>query len=121
MGYATIVYTLLTVYYASLQKDETPLHVAYKKGSHRVQEVLIAEDANQATKNKVNNVAHLIDNTICIVISFHGLNFHVLSAGKFLGSYTDEMLLFLAVNFDTFTLYASKLNTISLLSCLIFN
>ena len=54
--------TPLAIYYPSLQKGETPLHVAYKKGSHRVQGVLIAEDANQSIKNKVISAAYFIDN-----------------------------------------------------------
>ena len=40
-------------YHTSSQYGETALHIAYKKESYKVQELLISEDANQTIKNKV--------------------------------------------------------------------
>ena len=49
----TLECIILIVHDATIQNGETALHIACKKGSHEVENVLIAEGADQAIINKV--------------------------------------------------------------------
>ena len=53
------VYILLTVHIIVTQYGETALHIACKKGSDKVEKVLITEGADQTIMNKVTCIIFL--------------------------------------------------------------
>jgi len=47
-------------YHIPLQYGETALHIAYKKESYKVQELLISEDADDTIQNNVSAIRLLV-------------------------------------------------------------
>ena len=55
-------FILLTVYDIVTQNGETALHIACKKGSRKVENVLIAEGADSTIVNKVTWISNKYQN-----------------------------------------------------------